>query len=373
MSKNTKKLNFYTLDKIKEKHAQYNIIFGERSNGKTFAVLKEGIKQFIADGSEMAIIRRYHEDFVGANSAKTCFNSLARDAYGVNQIAELTGGKYDGVSFYNGVYYFTAPDPSKNISTRTDTIIARGFSLSSGEHYKSASFPLIKTVFLDEFMTRGYYLTDEFVIYQNLLSTLIRHRDDITIYMCANTVNKYACPYFTEMGLYRIKQMQQGDIDVYTYGDSGLKVAVEWSDGIAKKKPSDVYFAFNNPRLQMITKGSWEIDIYPHCPHKYAPKDILLKYFIVFDREVLQCEIVYVDNMTFTFIHRKTSPLKDLDTDIIYTTDYDPRPNYKRRITAPASPVEQRIAQYYREERVYYQDNEVGEIVRNYLQWCRSA
>ena len=31
---------FYTLDKIKKKKAIYNVIIGERSNGKTYAVLK---------------------------------------------------------------------------------------------------------------------------------------------------------------------------------------------------------------------------------------------------------------------------------------------------------------------------------------------
>ena len=33
------KSNYYSLDKILSKNAQYNLIFGERSNGKTYAVL----------------------------------------------------------------------------------------------------------------------------------------------------------------------------------------------------------------------------------------------------------------------------------------------------------------------------------------------
>ena len=34
----------------------------------------------------------------------------------------------------------------------------------------------------------------------------------------------------------------------------------------------DVYFAFNNPKLQMITSGAWEMAIYPHNKVKYKPK-----------------------------------------------------------------------------------------------------
>lgn len=367
------KLKYWTPDEIKKKNARYNVIFGERSNGKTTGVLIEGFKRFIADGSQTAIIRRYDEDFVGANSAKTVYNSLIQDGNGDNQIMLLSNGRYVGVEYYAGKYFLTVWDEKNGRERRTEDVIAYGFSLTAQEHYKSASFPNVRTILFDEFMTRKYYLNDEFVLFQNLLSTIIRTRDDVTIYMCANTVNKYGCPYFNEMGLYRVKEMKQGDIDVYNYGDTGLVVAVQWSDGVAKKKPSDVYFAFNNPRLKMITNGSWEMDIYPHCPVKYTPKDVLFIYFIKYDEQLLQCEIVNKDKLTFTFIHRKTTELKDEDNDIIYTTDYDVRPNYKRRITAPASKIEQKIAQFYREERVYYQDNDVGEIVRNYLNWCKTA
>ena len=183
-------------------------------------------------------------------------------------------------------------------------------------------------------MTRGRYLVNEFILFQNLLSTIIRQRNDVTIFMCANTVNKYACPYFTEMGLHRVKEMKQGEIDVYTYGDSGLLVAVEFSDSPSKSKPSDVYFAFNNPRLQMITgKGNvWEMDIYPHCPTKYAPRDVLFTFFILFDSEILQGEIVLKDELYFLFIHRKTTPLKDEANDLIYSQEYNARPNYRRNI-----------------------------------------
>lgn len=365
------KLKYWTPDEIKKKNARYNVIFGERSNGKTTGVLIEGFKRYIEDGSQTAIIRRYDEDFVGANSAKTVYNSLVQDGNGENQIMKLSKGRYVGVEYYAGKYFLTRWDEKQERERRTEDVIAYGFALTGQEHYKSASFPNVRTILFDEFMTRKYYLNDEFVLFQNLLSTIIRTRDDVTIYMCANTVNKYGCPYFSEMGLYRIKEMKQGEIDVYNYGDSGLVVAVQWADGIAKKKPSDVYFAFNNPRLKMITSGKWEMDIYPHCPVKYAPKDILFTYFIIYDEQVLQCEIINTDELMFTFIHRKTSELKNENEDIIYTTTFDPRPNYKRRITAPMSNIERRIASFFAEERVYYQDNDVGEVVRNYLAWCR--
>ena len=57
---------YYSLTRIKKYDAQYNLIFGKRSNGKTYAVLYEGIKNYVTKGKQMAYLRRYREDFVGS-------------------------------------------------------------------------------------------------------------------------------------------------------------------------------------------------------------------------------------------------------------------------------------------------------------------
>ena len=367
-------MKYYTSKNIRQKNAHYNLIFGERSNGKTFDILREGVKDYFESGcvNQLALVRRFAEDFEGATSARSSYNSLMHDGKGKNQIALLSKGVYDGVEYYAGKYYLTIWDGEKQKSLRTDKVIAYGFALTSAEHYKSGSFPHIKTILFDEFMTRRFYLPEEFVTFLNLVSTIVRQRDDVKIFMCGNTVNKY-CPYFKEMGLYRVKDMKQGDIDVYTYGESGLLVAVEYSDSPSKKKASDVYFAFNNPRLEMIKSGAWELDIYPHCPYKYKPKDVLFTFFICFDDNILQCEVIRSDRIRFLFIHPKTTPLKDTDNDLIFSTEYDPRPNWRRFITKPTYPVEKKIAQLFVENKVFYSDNETGEIVRNYLIWCKKG
>ena len=52
-------LNYYSLKRIDKENAQYNIIFGMRSNGKSFSVEERGIDKYIEKGEQMAIIRRY--------------------------------------------------------------------------------------------------------------------------------------------------------------------------------------------------------------------------------------------------------------------------------------------------------------------------
>ena len=37
----------------------------------------------------------------------------------------------------------------------------------------------------------------------------------------------------------------------------------------------------------MITGGAWELDLYPHLPREYEVKDIIFKYFISFNDNVI--------------------------------------------------------------------------------------
>lgn len=356
---------YYSLSPILSRKATYNVIFGERSNGKTYAALVHGLEKYMKDGSQTAIIRRWDEDFVGADSSRSCYDSLIYNGKGENVVEKITKGEFSGVEYYAGKYYLTMMDDDGR-PVRTPNILAYAFSISGQEHVKGASFPHIRTIIFDEFITRQIYLRDEFVLFQNLLSTIIRRRDDVEIFMLANTVNKFSCPYFTEMGLYRVKDMKQGEIDVYTYGDAKLTVAVEWVAQTKAKKASDHYFAFDNPRLKMIASGSWEMDIYPHCPIDYLPKNVVFMYFIEFDNVIVQCEIVEKDGNAFTFIHRKTTPIKN-DDDLVFTKTPSINP-FRRPNFRSAGEIGKKIEWFFANEKVFYQDNEIGELIRNFLQ-----
>ena len=358
----------YTLTKILEQNADYNVIFGERSNGKTTAVLSYALNDYVSSGykNQLALIRRWDEDFKGKNGQQM-YDGIVN----LGWVKDFTKGRFNNVYYYSRGWYLCLYDDDGKRIRIDEQPFAIAFALSQEEHYKSTSYPNVKTVLFDEFITRDYYLPEEFVIFQHLLSTIIRLRNDVKIFMCGNTINKYN-PYFEEMGLTNAKTMKKGTIDVYSYGESLLKVAVEYSDFPAKMKKSNKYFAFNNPKLQMITNGAWEIAIYPHLPYKYDKSEIVYWYYIVFDKEILQCEIIYKkkEQVVFTYIHRKTTPIKEDTKQIVYSKEYNPKPNYSRLITKPTNDIEKKILKFYREDKVFYQDNEVGELVRNYIIWC---
>ncbi|MCS5736410.1 UNVERIFIED_CONTAM: phage DNA encapsidation protein [Kocuria sp. CPCC 205274] len=360
-------MKYYSTTKIDKKDATYNVIFGERSNGKTYALLEKGVKDYVKTGRQMAYVRRWKEDITGRRAARL-FAGLNENG----AIEKITKGAFKGVHYWAGKFYLCNYDEAGKVIYADTDIVAFAFALSDGEHDKSTSFPNVGTIIFDEFLTNRLYLNDEFVLFMNCISTIVRKREDVKIYMLGNTVNKY-CPYFAEMGLEHILKMKQGTIDVYTYGDSPLTVAVEYcnSPDNPNKEQSHKYFAFNNPKLSMITGGAWELNIYPHLPYKYKPKDILLTFFIDFNDTVYQCEVIQIGDNTFIYVHNKSTPIKDLDNDLIYSLDYSAKPNYNRSVFKPMSKVQQRIAWFFTHDRVFYQDNNVGDAIANYLKICK--
>lgn len=358
--------NFYSLSRILQKNAQYNMIIGERSNGKTFACLKYGLKRYCVLGEQMAIVRRWSEDFTGKRG-QTMFDAIEQNGL----VSKYTRGEWTGIYYFSSRWFLCKyDDKGKRITDNRP--FAYAFAISAGEHDKSTSYPGIRTIVFDEFLTRNNYLKDEFVLFMQVVSTICRQRKDIKIFMLGNTVNKFS-PYFREMGLSNVQSQTQGTIDVYKYGTTDLRVAVEYCAPAREVKPSNTLFAFDNPKLQMITGGSWEIDLYPHCPVKFYPNNIEFVFFVIWESHVLQCEVVAHEEGVFIFVHPKTTPIKKTNEDLIFSPEFTHRPNWVRKLTKPMNNVTQKIAELFKNDRVFYSDNWTGEIMRAYLKWCRMA
>ena len=348
--------------------AYYYLIIGERSNGKTYSALDYCLEKYFEEGEQLAYIRRFGED-IRKKQLSNLFSAHIEN----HRIEGLSGGEYSSVDYTGNKFRLARTGEDGSVEYGEEPI-GFAFDLNSMEHYKSISFPKITTVVFDEFLSRQSYLPNEFMLFTNSLSTIIRLRKNVKIFMLGNTVNKY-CPYFGEMGLTHIKEQKQGTTDVYNYSDTGLQVVVEYCASSSKHggKESDVYFAFDNPQLQMITTGSWEIAVYPHLPVQYKPKDIAAEFFITFDGEILHGKIIAVDNgAPFVFLHNKTTPIQDEVNDIVYGQEPSYLPTHRIGFSANRDSLSQFINTALRENRIFYSTNEVGEIFRNYIIWCDS-
>ena len=353
---------YYSLKKILAENADYNIIIGERSNGKTYATLEYILTDYIKNGAEGAYIRRWKDDIQGKR-ADTVFNALCENG----TVAKLTDSNFDTIIFSRGAWHLAKYDNETKRMKADKNPFCYAFALSDIEHDKSTSYPKIRNIVFDEFLTRRYYLPDEFIIFMNVLSTIIRDRENIKIFMLGNTVNKY-CPYFDEMGLNNIELMEQGSIDLYSFGNE-LKIAVEYCNE-TKSKKSNKYFAFNNPRLNMITKGKWELAIYPHLPqgYKIKPNSILFTFVIAFNNKMVGCDVINQNDDIFLFVRPKTTEIKN--GDLVYTMDYTPYINVRKTFLNPIDRIDNKIKSFFTCNRVFYQSNDLGELVHNYLLAC---
>ena len=85
-----KKTKYYRLKNILQKNATYNVMFGERSNGKTYAVQEYCIKDYLSGKGQTAWIRRWQDDFKGKTRWPPC-----------TQMAAGVGKRMDIRAFYS--------------------------------------------------------------------------------------------------------------------------------------------------------------------------------------------------------------------------------------------------------------------------------
>lgn len=355
---------FYSLKKIDSKKALYNIIIGQRANGKTYAVVEKAIKAFFKDGSRMALFRRFKEDLTPRNIGNLLEPHMPL-------IDKLSKGRFNGIKYYNREFWLVNRNEKGEITDISEQSIIKAFSLNTWESAKGADNGFFKMILFDEFLTRSFYLKDEFIVFTQLLSSVIRNREGTIIYMIANTVNKF-CPYFVEMGLTNIEKMVQGTIDLYRYGNSDLTVAVEYCADTGTSKKVSKYFAFDNPRLQMVTNGTWEIDNYPHCPVDYDKEDILFHAYIEFNGALIHGEVVnFTDTYTkmkhlFVFFYKQTKEIEIDKVEVLYTDRPDSNIWHCHSVQEKPTKLHEMFVNMILTHNDFYATNEVGEIVRNW-------
>lgn len=354
---------------------------GERSNGKTYGALKYALEKFIDSGftKQFAYVRRFDMDTKPAKMSKLWEGHLANML-----VIELTQGLWETIKYKSGAFYLAKWDEDLNKYVTMETAIGYVFSLNTWERTKSVSYPDICTIVFDEFLSRAGYIEDEFIAWLNLISTIVRRRTGVTIFMIANTVSRSSL-YFREMGLTKIiKKIKQGTIE-YHETKAGTKISIEYcadankASTVSNSYQKD-YFGFENPRIGMITGGSWETGLYPHKPMPFDASNVRFTFYIYWEYELIRGRIVQVRDTNgqltdwLYFDHNPhDDPSKLSHRDLIYTPEHSHLPNYRRKITKPTNRLEDTIAQYFRREKTFYEDNETGENIVSYITWCGNA
>lgn len=384
-------MKYYELDNILAKNAHYNFVIGERSNGKTTAVLRHIVKDYYETGRRGAIIRQMEEDIKGHKGA-----SLFAGMISAGMIDELTDGEFQGVKFHNRAYYLGRQNEMGEWIYEKEPF-AHIFAVSQAIHYKSNSYPNVGTIMFDEFMRQDHvYLVDEVVQFLNLVSTIVREKNDAIIFLIANTVS-WNSPYFKKFGLKNVSQMKPGTIATVEYKrkrptgkELVMTVAIEYCENTASYggKASDVYFLIDDERVNMITDGSFAIPSYPPCPHHFTAENVKLTCWVISDETILRCRLMKVGREVFFFVDtidrfmrqpgetvgsmqpdwERFNILLDKRRDLVYSMEFSSDPSH---YTNPAMPYADRRTRWFpdalRANRVFFESNEAGEELMYYL------
>lgn len=254
-------IKWYSLDRILKNDVQYYIIFGERSNGKSYAVDKYIIDNFFLKGEQFGFVKRFEED-IKSKYMNEVFNHLE------DYILEEYNHR---IKFYRGQWLVYEDGLEGRISECK--VFGYAFSLANVNRTKATSYPFINTLLFEEFMSIDCrYLDDEVNLLLNLVSTIGRQRTNLKIFMLANAISKYS-PYSAALNI-KLHRLKKGEIILKEFKDKkGYKTrfAIERSENVnvfdnADNADKIVYNIFGNSGVgQMITSGDFEV-------HKYKER-----------------------------------------------------------------------------------------------------
>lgn len=234
--------DFYRLYRLLSRPASYYGIVGERSNGKTYSVKERIIDKLHDNGDKFVYMRRMHRH-ITRKKMKKVFQDINEYAY----------EKLNSFISYDTENDFTITDENGKKQT-----VGACVSIEDAIDLKGIPYNEIKTIFFDEFLDLNY-MEDEIERFLNIISTIVRERNDVEIFLCGNTISKY-CPYFELFGV-DPRKLKQGEIAYFTH-KKGVTFALEYCKSKVQelgKEKTHKYLGFDdNKTVDMILYGDWE-------------------------------------------------------------------------------------------------------------------
>lgn len=211
----------YNIDAITKLNANFNIIFGEKSNGKSYQVKhKKAIEHYLETGNRFILMRRWVADL-----SNLWIEQYFQDV----DVEKLTKGKYNCISVYRKVLYLSTYDVDTGKTSRGEKI-GYVMALSTEQHYSGGSYLDVDTIIFEEFMERGSYIKNEPDKFMILYSTIDRKQGRVKVWMVGNTISQ-ACPYFPSWNIEDIfRKIKQGEILSKTIHNENndVQIAIEY-------------------------------------------------------------------------------------------------------------------------------------------------
>ena len=367
---------YYNIDSLDKLGATINILYGERSNGKSYQLKhKKGILPYLKNSTSYS--RRYYdkEKIIEDNiKAGTRFILLRRNKEEVSSekveqylndidIMSLTNDEYNCFSVYKKSIYLSKYDNETGKTKRYEKI-GYVMALSTEQNYAGASYLDVHDIIFEEFMTRTVYLSNEPDKLMNLYSTIDRKRGTTRLWLVGNSISR-VCPYLEDWGLMEIiRNLKQGDIktkwiSTNSYDDEGREVevllAIEYC-----RSTGNSSFAIGK-HADMLNKGDWQSDPQPHLRDSYNDYKVLFRIGFQYQSFKFLAEyLMDKDNNLLWFIYPYNREFKKnliVFSDIIKESNY-----WQKDIYNPTFKNEniRNILATFRENKIFYATDLVG-------------
>ena len=380
MSKN--EVMHYNIDKADKTGALFTIIYGQRSNGKSYQVKhKKGIEMYvnggnnylyeytdinklitinIKKGSRFILVRRLLEE-VSNNKVEQYFKDV--------DVEKITNKKYNCIKCQAGQIFLANwffDDKDKRPKFKMGELIGYVIPLSLEQNYAGGSYLDVDDIIMEECMSRKIYLHNEPDKLINLWSTVDRDRGTTRLWLVGNTISKI-CPYLTDWGLQKLmKNQKQGEIRS-TWLSTGkidkdgrevkVKLAIEYcidygGKGLAIGK-----------HATMLNTGSWQTDPQPHLPKSRKLYDLLYRVIFMYQTYKFIGEYLFdkENNSTIWFIYPYDGEIKE--NTLVFSDEIKPSPYWQRNIydlNINNDNLKKLLYNTFRENRIFYADDECG-------------
>lgn len=344
---------YYSLENIEKENALFNIIYGERSNGKSFQVKhRRAVEKYIETKKRFILMRRLTEE-IKSDKIESYFADV--DTY------KLTKGKYNCITLYRGRLYFSNYNSENKPQTIRGEHIGYVVSLSTEQNYAGGSYLDVEDIIFEEFMSRSVYLANEPDKLMNFYCTVDRKRGTTKLWLIGNTISR-VCPYIYEWGLHKIVlQQKQGTIKtllIDSADNEKIKVAIEYCKDSGRSSHTI------GKNKDMLNNGSWQTYPQPHLPK--SKKDYKILYRIIFQYQNFKFIGEYLQdliekNNTCWFIYPYDGEIKNnilVFSDKVNISRYWQRNIYDMSIHNDK--ITKLLYNTFRESNIFYSDDLCG-------------
>ena len=333
---------YYDISEMLKTNAEYMMLLGQRSNGKSYQVKKTVLEDFYFNETKFIYLRRWKAD-IKQKEVSTYFDDIP--------IAKYTNREYNSVRAMNGFIYLSKIEDGKKKKKRE---MGRYCALNEYERYKSQVFMNYKNIVYEEFITDSIYLNDEPKLLQQFVSTVAR-LDKIRVFLIGNTLTR-VCPYFHEWCLENVLKQKQGTIEIYKYhmeDNVEVKIAVEYCANTNNKNT----MFFGQAAKQIVT-GEWDVKEVPKLPRQLYEYEKIYEVMVVYQafKFVLELLIEPKEGGVIIFVYPYTSNRK---IQRVITDEFSDKPYISSKLDIDKKP-ELLMLKALRMDKVCYSDNLTG-------------